>query len=567
MRGIATRVAAGLVCGLLAGGCAAVPTPRTTAEQRALAADLALLRDGDGMYTADGGLGEPGLYDSAYGLATLALAGASPRLSVDRSWLRAAAADQVNRDPVFGRAYLAMLERTTGTRLHDDGDIAALRDLLTPEGYFGDPTWTSAAAADPGFRLSTTAAAVRALADFGAPLPAADSARVAGWLDGPGVPAATTSLTQRWHLVQADRALGRPPPAGLADAVRDWWGRTGRGLRGAADGDTLVDTCAYVELATAAGVDISAQRGTLAAALRPSRAQTDDLQLGYLVAHAWHTLGEGTDGLRTQRQAITRLRTAVGLLPADRVRHGDLANSAAAIRLRALAGLSTTDPVLAAALRRHHDELVASGTGAAALWALTLAEADPRATAYAGDELRRGTAALVGQPLTLANAQSYAQLAAALRELRLPAPPVQVDVAGWAAPPDRGSAAPSDRATPDQRYARDLAVVALADAGQLDKLPPGEPEARIAARGTDLLRSGSPVAARAALAAAAALGWRPAPADRDRLVGLLRPLRGCPGTPALYRDASTGSCAAQPTLAAWQIYRLVDADPGRAAAG
>jgi hypothetical protein len=543
VRTTARRAAFALACVLLAGGCQAAPARPPAPAQRLLAADLAQLADDRGLFTADGGLGAPGLYESAYGLATLALAGGRPRAGVDRSWLRAATADQVGRDPVFGRAYLAMLEQATGAALHDEADVTALRRMLTPQGFFADPTWTDSAARDPGFQLANTAAALQALAAFRVPLAAADRARIAGWLDRAGATAASTSLTQRWHLVQANRALGRPAPAGLGAALRGWWTRTGSRQRGAASGDALVETCSYIELAAATGTDLSAHRGVLTGLIRPARTLPDDLQLSYLVAHAWHALGNDVDGLLPLRRAITRLRGSAGLLPPQRVKAGDLASSAAAEQLRAAAGLATADPALAATLRRRRGVLVGADPVAAALWASTLATADPAARTEAANELRLRAPTFLSKPLTAANAHAFRQVITALRVVRRPVPPLRVE------------ALPA--ATREQRYGRNLAIIALADAGQLGRLPAGDPAARIAEQGAGLLRAGSLVEAEAALTAAAKLGWRPTAADRDRLLALLRPLRGCPGTPALFRVSPAGSCDISATLAAWLIHRLL----------
>jgi hypothetical protein len=542
---LAVVVATVLLC-----GCAPNPAPPpSNPAGQALVLDLEKLRATDGLFLADTGQDQPGLYNSAYGLSALAAAGAAVRISVDRASLRPAFDSQVADQPLTARTYLAMLEQTLGTSLHEDTDITALQAMLTPQGFFADPSVTGPAAADPGLELSNTASALQALDAFHSALPPAARNAIATWLDTTGQQASTSSLTQRWHLVQADQALGVPLAEGTPDALDKWWNNTGSRLDRPATGDTLVEVCSYIELASTSGVDLSPHRAALERAVDPRVTTAEDPQLDYLIARAWHALDADPTQLAPIVQAITQRRLPSGLLPAATTTSGDLTDSYAVESLRAEAGLAAEDRRLATVLQQRHHTLTDGDPAAEAVWLATVAQADPAHPSLGVDERSRGTIVhALPQPLTSSNVEDWFRIISAMQTLRIPAPPVQIQ--------------PWPASTAEQRYAYYLAVIGLHTIGQPSVLPnPSKPES-IAIEGISLLRDTPALhLAGAALLAATDLGWHPTPAQRAQILAVLARLHGCPGTPALFRDSPDSSCNVHSTLSAWQIYHALNAIP------
>ncbi len=525
---------------ILVAGCAGDPgTTRANPELRQLSADIERLRADDGLFTATADLGDPGLYASGYGLAALAAAGRTVRVGLASPAIRAAVADQVGTDRLWGSAQLALLERTLKVRLHDDADMAALRALRAPDGSYTD----GAISDDPRYIRSATAAAVSALAGFGDPLTGSERDATARWLDSGPDPG--TGLSVRWQLAQARQALGLPPAAGLPAALDAWWAATGSRLTGPATGDQLVDACAYVQLAALGGIDLAGHRAALERVLDPSRTLPGDPQAGYLLAEAWRTLGAPSSGLDPLVRNIERHRLGSGLVAATQQRLGDLTSSYEVQALRAAAGLGTTDPRLARALvDRRTFVLNGSSPGAGNFWLATLTTAGGNTATADARALRDRAAAALPRPVTAATAPQWAQLATTLAVLGLPLPDPEIDT--WQ--PD----------SPDHRYASDVLVPPLVRAGQQRRLPPTGRPADLATGGIDLLATGALTQAAAALAAAGALGWHPTPAQADRITALLRPLRGCPQTPALYHETALAGCNVYSTAAAWTLHRLAN---------
>jgi hypothetical protein len=536
-------VAAALAVSILATGCAANPdTTRVDPQLRQLSADIERLRADDGLFTASADLGDPGLYTSGYGLAALAAAGRAVRVATATPEIRDAVADQVRTDRLWGSAQLALLERTLNVRLHDDADVAALRALRAPDGSYTDPAVSGGLAGDPRYTRSATAAAVSALAGFGSPLTGSERDTTARWLDA--VPGAGTGLSVRWQLAQARQALDLPAAADLPAALDAWWAATGSRLTGPATGDQLVDACAYVQLAALSGVNLAGRRTALERVLDPSQTLPGDPQVAYLLAEAWRTLGGPRSWLDPVVRNIERHRLGSGLVAATQQRLGDLTASYEVQALRAAAGLGITDPRLARALvDRRAFVLNGSGPSAGNLWLATLTTAGGNTATADARALRDRAAAALPRPVTAASAPQWAQLATTLEVLGLPLPDPEIDT--WQ--PD----------SPEHRYASDLLVPHLVRAGQQRRLPPTARPADLAAEGIDLLATGALTQAAAALTAADALGWRPTPDQADRITALLRPLRGCPQTPALYHETALAGCNVYSTAAAWTLQRMV----------
>jgi hypothetical protein len=517
-----------------------------SAVQRALAADLDRLRGDDGLYR--GGLTDgPGLFESAYGLAALAAAGQADRLSVDKAVVnKAAFAAQIPADPLWNRRYLALLEKTTRARLHDATDVTALRAMHTSAGYFADPVAAGRQAADPGYRLATTDAALEALAGFGVRLPDSDRRATVRWLETIGSLSARSSLTQRLHLLRARLALGLGAPEDLRPTVRNWWLRTGASYDHPLRGNEFVEICSYIQLSVSLGIDLTGQHGRLATDLDPA-SPPDDPQEQQMLVDAWLSLHDDPNALEPLRRLLRKRQLPSGLMSSTRYRLGDVQASQQVETLRRLAGLPTGDAPLAAALRAHRGDLRRSSPGATANWLSVLAAAD-RPAAAADAALRRRAIAEAPRTLSAKSAQAWSSSVSALTSLHLAVPPVKVSI--W----------PAD--TPEHRYERYLAIAGLAKINRLSALPdPGSPDL-LAAEGVELLAGGSLHQADAALIAAQALRWRPTPTDRDRLLGLLGRLKGCPGTPALFRDSSTSRvCDVYSTASAWRIYRMLKTGP------
>jgi hypothetical protein len=539
---IVLRFVAAMAAAILVTGCAANPnTTRADPELRQLSADIERLRADDGLFTATADLGDPGLYTSGYGLAALAAAGRAVRVGLAPPAIRAAVTDQVRADRLWGSAQLALLERTLKVRLHDDADVAALRALRAPDGSYTD----GGLAGDPQYTRSATAAAVSALADLGSPLTGPERDATARWLDagpGPG-----TGLSVRWQLAQARNALGLPPAADLPAATDAWWAATGSRLTGPATGDQLVDACAYVRLAAlggiGGGIDLAGHRTALERILDPSRTLPGDPQVAYLLAEAWRILGGPRSWLGPLVQNIERHRLGSGLVAATQQRLGDLTASYGVQALRAAAGLGTTDPRLARALvDRRTFVLDGSSPSAGNLWLAALITAGGNTATTDARALRDRAAAVLPRPVTAATAPQWAQLATTLQVIGVSLPDPEIDT--W------------QRDSAEHRYAGDLLVPPLVRAGRQRLVPTTVRPADLATDGIGLLATGALTQAAAALAAADALGWSPTRAQADRIAALLRPLRGCPQTPALYHETALAGCNVYSTAAAWTLQRL-----------
>ncbi|MEY9966923.1 hypothetical protein ABIA33_004988 [Streptacidiphilus sp. MAP12-16] len=330
--------------------------------------------------------------------------------------------------------------------------------------------------------------------------------------------------------------------------MQDWWTHTGASHLGALHGDDLVETCSYIQLAALLGIDERGQRDQLEANLDPG-APPSDPQLAEMLAEAWSTLHGDPARLDPLRREITRHQLPNGLIPAVQTQLGDLQASQQVETLRSLADLPTLDPKLADALRAHRSDLGRSGPGASATWLSVLTAATGGTQDTTDPHLRSRAITDLPSTLSVDTAQSWAGMVSALETLHLPVPAVRV--ASW----------PAD--TPEHRYLRYLAIADLAETGQLAALrAPGTPN-ELAAQGIDLLAGGSLHQAAAALTAAAALHWHPTRSDRDRLLTLLRPLQGCPGTPALFRDNRLAqTCDVYSTTSAWHIYRTLGVTSG-----
>jgi hypothetical protein len=541
-RRLVAVVAAALAASLLASGCqgGVHPAP-ASAERGALAADIERLRADDGLFSATADLGEPGLYTSAFGLAALAVAGRDTRVRLTPAALRAAVADQVRADPLWGRAQLALLERTLRVPLHDDGDVAALRALRGADGSFTDPAVSGELAGNPQYRRSATAAAVSALAAFGSPLDGTERQTTADWLDAGAT--VGTGLSIRWQLVQARDALGLPPPADLPATLNAWWATTGSRLTGPATGDDLVEVCAYVRLATVGRVDLTSHRAALIRALDPARTLPGDPQIGYLLASAWQEVDGGPAGLGPLVGYLEAHRLGSGLVAATQQRLGDLQASYLVQALRAEAGLPTRDRRLAQALvARRSYTLDGSSPAAGNLWLATLATAGGDTGTPDARRLRQRAPEVLPGPITVDTAVQWSQLATTLETLDLPLP--DVDVRAW----------PTD--SPEHRYASNLLVPHLVHAHRRGRLSPPASPPELARDGVTLLATGALGQSSAAFAAAGALGWRPTGAEAEHIRALLRPLKGCPRTPALYHEAAA-RCDVNSTLAGWTIQRLL----------
>ena len=542
LRGAVAVLAAVLVLMAVLGGCA--PGPTTTAQQSRLEADLARLRGDDGLYSASVP-DRPGLYDSAYGLAALSALGEPTQPS--EPVMRKAFAEQITADPLWSRLYLALLEQTLHLRLHDSSDVAALRTMRTPQGAFADPAAQHTRTPDRGAELAATTAALRALKTFGAPLTGSAATTTRRWLDTDGTRAAATSLTQRLHLVQARAALGLPAPAALRDTLRTWWSRTGANQHGPVSGDAFLETCSYVQLARIAGMDLTGRRDQLLANLNPSPLPVADPQIADALAEALTVLHAEPVRTAALRQYLQTRRLPTGLFSAVQRRDGDLEASLQVEALRALTGLPTQDPRLAAALRAHRGTAQRSRDGASAVW---LAVLEAAGGSIDGAERRTLTAQAAGDvpPLSAGTAQQWSAVTTALRSAHLRVP--RVAITPW----------PAD--TAEHRYATYLTVTGLQKDGRLAELSNTPSSRALARQGMELLRTGSLHQAEAAISAAHVTGWHPTAAQRTQIADRLTPLQGCPGTPALFRDSfSAQTCDVYATLSAWRIFALLGTVP------
>ncbi|TQS31029.1 hypothetical protein [Microbispora sp. KK1-11] len=539
--GVRRRAAALLLAATTTAGCghhSEGTGPGDAGSGARRAASVEVLRTPDGLYAPFHRPPAPSLYDSAYALDVLRRVGSPGGPIGDPAAFRAEVADQLDGDPLFGLLYLAMIEQSTGATLHTAQDVERIRGMLTREGFFADPSVSGAPARDDGLRLAGTTAALRALTGFGGVLTARERQAVLGWLSERGPAASATSLTQRWHLVQAFDAIAAPLPGAVRReflrALDRWWAGARDRLDRPAAGDLRVETCSYVLLAGALGADLTGRRATLAAALEPAGAPGDDTQPAQMTALAWQALGEDPGALAPLRDALRAAPLGPGLLVTKVQVAGDLSASLAVETLRAESGRDTRDTALTRALQERRAELGGSDPRTRAMWlaALSLATGGTKRSDAVPVPGLAGPALL-----TLRKVRSWFQTAEALRAAgaRPPAPRI----------------VPWPYRTPEQRYAWHLVTLELGAGAAPAALRPAQP----AAEAISELRSGSLVRAWAALGAAHALGWRPDSATRAELARLLRPLR-CPDAPALFHDASAADCDVYSTLAAHRIHRL-----------
>ena len=524
---------------LLLVGCGSTGGDRSSSRQQ-LIDDLNQLRADDGLYTATVP-SSVGLYNSAYGLTALSTLNNSispeyRNLKISRNIFAA----EINADPLWNRWSLALLESAIGRRIHIPSDIAALRSMHTSQGYFADPVADRKSVKEPGYQLAATTAAVKALASFGVDLPSKEKKATIAWLETTGAHTATT-LTQLWHLVEARKAVGLPFPASVGDSLHTWWETKGSRELGRQIGDALFETCAYIRLAKTIHLDLKSQLSQLETDLDPQLTPPADLQTDDAVAEAWRDLGGDPARLQPLRQYVLRHQLPSKLLTFAQQRLGDLDASYRVETLRALAGLPTLDPELAAALRARRFNLGKSGPGATAQWLAVLNVATGKKIGPEKRELARR--AMSDLPdLKASSAQQWFATASALDAAGLPVP--HVSVLPW--PPD----------TSEHRYTQNLAITELAKHKQLDTLP--HPDAHTLADQGIRLLSVSLNQADAALSAAAVLGWRPTHPERDHIGVILRHRRGCPGTPALFRESdSTSTCDVYATLSAWRIQTIL----------
>ena len=346
---------------LLVVGCGSTEGDRLSSRQQ-LIDDLDQLRADDGLYTA-AVPSSVGLYNSAYGLAALSALdnSVSPEyrnLKISRKIFAA----EINTDPLWNRWSLALLESTIGQRIHTPSDITALLSMHTSQGYFADPVADRKSAKEPGYQLAATTAAVKALASFGADFPSEEKQATASWLETTGAHAATT-LTQLWHLVEARKAVGLPVPTSVDESLHTWWETKGSREYGQQTGDALFETCAYIRLAKTIHLDLKGQLQQLETDLDPRLSPPADLQTDDAVAEAWHDLGGDPARLQPLRQYVLRHQLPSKLLASAQQRLGDLDASYRVETLRALAGLPTSDPELATALRARRFNLRQVRTG------------------------------------------------------------------------------------------------------------------------------------------------------------------------------------------------------------
>jgi hypothetical protein len=511
-----------------------------TPRQRLLAADLDRLRGDDGLFTSTTELGGPGLYASAYGLTALAESGVDLRAKPVQV-TRAAFGAQIAQDPLWGRFYLALLERTLHLRLHDESDVTALRRMRQADGSFLDPKAESGLDHDHGYRLSTTSAAVRALRVFGDPL-TQDRALSAHWLGTAGLTNAD-SLSGRLQLLRADAALGVSRPSDLAGVLARWW--AANRSKSAAGNNELVETCSFVLLAAESGSGLSAdQRAGLRTMLMPTNTVPGDPQIAELLASALRALS--TRPPAALIQIIDRHRLpGTGLLGEVQQHNGDLDASFQVQELRASAGLPMKDPRLARALLAHrHDLLDKASPGAGAVWLATLTSAGGTVGTGDANGLTEQARRQLLLPITAGQAQQWSELVAAMTMLDEPVPaPNLSDL----------SQIPTDR----RRDIVDLVLPYLAERARQGLSH--EPATATAGYGIQLLASGQVTQAAAALNAAVTSGWTASNTDRRRITELLRSRRGCPATSQLFSETGIPQCNISSSLGAWRLLRIAHA--------
>lgn len=322
---------------------------RASCTAAAGSSPLVTLKAPNGLYYVPGlrAAREPSLRDSAYGLAALRALGRPTVLSAAPARVRALMDDAIVPSAIWSRWYLLQVQEATGTPLLGAQDAREMLALLSPQGYFSDPS-LSAGAGHESELLAATSAALDVIA-------AADRTALTGlsataaWLQRLGAADSThpfVAALRQTALAHVGGALD--VEADLAQA-QAWL----KGLRAGGEADfasVTYDLYGYVSLLhLAAGV---AEPGT-AAFFAPVLAQAvdaPDLQNAFFAAAAWRGLGGDGTPATALADRLASYVAPDGLVREHVTYVGTVDATEAVVELLGLSGRNTCDPQLLAAL-------------------------------------------------------------------------------------------------------------------------------------------------------------------------------------------------------------------------
>ncbi|MCQ6552196.1 hypothetical protein NPS70_03115 [Streptomyces sp. C10-9-1] len=519
--------------------------PQLSPRQRELVSAIEQLRADNGLFTASvGSAGRPGLYESAHGLAVLRAVSKKPivPVSVTPEQLRRDAAAEIRREPLRSVLWLSEIESATGRSLHSAGDVAALLDSFSAEGFVRDP---AAPHNDVSSRLGDTSRALGALRQFGSELPASQRSAVRSWAEA-AERAAPDRPVQLYHLADIAAALGETPPESLEGRAETWWRQEGSGLSSPLSEDDLIEACYYALLVERLGTDVPGRRSALLSLLSQNRGEPTDAQVDALLARAWRALDGPADRLGHLADRVRSRQLPGGLVSSVRTRQGTLTSTYEVVKLRLVAGVPADDLRLRTALEgvrssiaETHDPLLHGA------WVVLM---DTVGAAVGETERREVVSSLkrfLPRTVGVENVDLWNRGVDILTSLDEEV--TAVDVASW------------KPTSPELWYATTLLVNGLDRLERLDALTEPPKAADLLHRVEERLRSGTVREAAEALDAAHALGWTPRTADAERIGDLLEARRDCPGASAFYRDSARDTeCGVPGTRAAYRITALLE---------
>ncbi|MFJ2818241.1 hypothetical protein [Streptomyces sp. NPDC087294] len=518
------------------------------AQQHTLSAQLDKFHGDNGLFVNSfAAVNEPGLYQSAYGLSALRAGGQPVLVSLSGREVRRQLLPWLEKDPLWGRYYFALLERATGKAVHTDDDVQTLRRMLTRDGYFRDPSPESPQDPTAPLKLSQTTAALEALKQFGSPLVSEDAARVADWLRAYPEPSQPQMVVE-YNLARAFELVGMPVPKTVTTRVKSW--TPAEKAASAEERSTqLTDTAAYVLAAGITKVDLSSRRSELKEILSPGSGDLVDPQMVWMVARALAALPHEQRAADAVSSSVAPHLLKSGLISKAQSHQGTLDASYQAERLRMAAGLPTEDGNVRRGLERARTEVFSQGTAVdRATWLVTYRLSGGKVSAE--DEKSIGVAAREQFPRTVSveNVQAWSH---------------QVDVLELMDEPIPGFAVkPWEATDPQSRSARDILVFnlwRLKRTSLLGALP--TPRELIDEAGAQL-RTGSVTAASIAVDAASSVGWVTDETTSRRMRKQLADRTGCAEGSLLVRDSGSDDCSISATLAAARLSNLLEVPGG-----
>lgn len=517
-------------------------------QQRTLSEQLASFRGANGLFVNSlEAAKEPGLYQSAYGLSALRAAGDPVPVSLSGQQLRKQLALWIEKDPLWGRYYFALLEQATGKAIHTNKDVQALEGMLTREGYFRDPEPQSPQHPTAPLKLSQTVAALEALEQFGSPLTDGEAQQTMAWLRDFTTPDKPQMVVE-YNIARAFELLGEPAPKAAKVRVESWV--PGSIASSAEERSTqLTDTAAYVLAADIMKVDLSPHRDQLEELLKPQQGDLADPQMGWMVARALSALTSRKAASDAVSSSVRVHLLENGLVSKVQSLQGTLSASYQAERLRMATGLPVEDEDLRYGLERTRAEILDRGTALdRATWLVTYRMAGGKLPTGEEEPLREAVRETFPRKVTKENVQAWSHYVDVLQLLEEPVPTFTVKQ--WEA------------RDAESRSARNLLVFNLERLDRLDQLKDRPAPKDLINEASSQLRVGTVTAASLAVDAASSVGWVTDQATSQRLAKQVADRTGCSEGSLLVREADDTECSISATLAAARLSNLLEVPGG-----